>query len=267
MADEHPEQQHENMAAAPKERMHLWPTVRTLLRTRIVAGLLTVIPIWVTWVIVKWIFDTMRSATEPLAQMAKDAIVEANKEIVPEQIQDYLDWIVPLLAVLLTLFILYVLGLLTANVFGRRMIQFIERGFARLPLVKTIYTSTKQIVMTLGGGRSMHFQRVVLVEFPHPGMRCIGFLTSVMRDRDTGRPMANVFISTTPNPTTGYMQIIPLENVYETGWSVEEAVKVLISGGIISPPSVPYDKAKSVDVALPEQGPAKPVPQPVRHKV
>jgi len=234
-------------ATPAQSRRRRWlPGLRALLRTRIIAGLLTVIPIWVTYVIVRWIFDMMRGATEPLAQKTKDVIVEANKTILPEQVQVYLDWIVPLLAVLLTLFILYILGLLSANVVGRRLIGAVERGFAKMPLVKTIYSSTKQIVMTLGGARSMDFHRVVLVEFPHPGMKCIAFLTSVMEDADTGRKMANVFISTTPNPTTGYMQIVPLERVSETTWTIEEAVKLLISGGIVSPPTVNFDKIHPV---------------------
>jgi len=220
--------------------------LRALLRTRIIAGLVTVVPIWVTYVIVRWIFDMMRGATEPLADYVAKTILEADTTILPATVKDYKDWIVPLVAVLLTLFLLYLLGLLTANVFGRRLILFIERIFSRLPLVKTIYTSTKQIVMTLGGAQSMHFQRVVLVEFPHPGMKCIAFLTSVMEDADTGRKMANVFISTTPNPTTGYMQIVPLERVSETTWTMEEAVKLLISGGIVSPSTVHFDKIQPV---------------------
>jgi uncharacterized membrane protein len=92
----------------------------------------------------------------------------------------------------------------------------------------------------------MQFHKVVLIEFPRPGMKCIGFLTSVIEDVDTGRKMATVFISTTPNPTTGYMEIVPLEEVSETGWTVEEAVKLLMSGGILSPPKVPFDRIHPV---------------------
>ena len=226
--------------------------MRALLRTRIVAGLLTVIPIWVTWVVVKFVFDTMKSATQPLVKKAATLVLEANEELVPERVADYVDyyvdWGVPILAVLLTLFLLYILGLLTASVFGRRLILLAELIVGRLPLVKTIYRSTKQIVMTLGGSQSTNFQRVVLVEFPRPGMKCIGFLTAVIEDVDTGRKMATVFISTTPNPTTGYMQILPLDEVSETGWTVEQAVKLLMSGGLLSPPKVPFDKIHPVNL-------------------
>ncbi|NLX24124.1 MAG: DUF502 domain-containing protein [Phycisphaerae bacterium] len=238
-------------AAAPAGRRPnrpLWPAVRALLRTRIVAGLLTVIPIWVTWVVLKFVFDTMKSATEPIAKWGANLVIQAKGDILPETVRGYLEWGVPALAILLTLFILYLLGLLGASVFGRRLILLVERIFEKLPLVKTIYRSTKQIVMTLGGNQSMSFKQVVLVEFPRPGMKCIGFLTSVMKDADTGREMATIFISTTPNPTTGYMQIVPLEEVSATDWTVEEAVKVVMSGGILSPPTVRFDRVHPVKV-------------------
>jgi uncharacterized membrane protein len=224
----------------------LWSALRALLRTRIFAGLATVIPLWVTWVVVKFLFDTMRSATQPIIEHGIQWVARSTGSQ-PKDIPAYVDWAVPVVAVLLTLFSLYLLGLLTANVLGRRVVLLLERLFERLPLVKTIYGSTKRIILTLAGGSdSMQFQKVVLVEFPRPGMKCIAFLTSVIEDADTGRKMATVFISTTPNPTTGYMQILPLEEVSETGWTVEEAVKVLMSGGILSPPKIPFDRVHPV---------------------
>lgn len=228
------------------QRRRLWQAIRALLRTRILAGLATVIPLWVTWVVVKFVFDTMRSATQPIVEYAIEWAVRSTGSQ-PKDIPAYMEWAVPVVAVLLTLFSLYLLGLLTANVLGRRVVFLLERLFEGLPLVKTLYGSTKRIILTLaGGGDSMHFQKVVLVEFPRPGMKCIAFLTSVIEDADTGRKMATVFISTTPNPTTGYMQILPLEELSETGWTVEEAVKVLMSGGILSPPKIPFDHVHPV---------------------
>ncbi len=234
------------IAAPPHEPMRIWPAMRRLLRTRIVAGLVTVIPIWVTYVIVKFVFDLMKSVTEPVAAKFKDILLDTYPKLVPQLVSRYVDYAVPILAVLMTLFLLYMLGLMTASVFGRRMLFVVDVTMGKVPFVKTIYNATKQIVVTLGGGASMNFKRVVLVEFPRPGMKCIGFLTAVLKDVDTGRDMATIFISTTPNPTTGYMQIVPLEEVSETGWTVEEAVKLLMSGGILSPPTVPFDKIRPV---------------------
>jgi uncharacterized membrane protein len=163
----------------------------------------------VTWVVVKFVFNTMRSATQPIIEHGIRWVAQSTGNQ-PEDIPVYVDWVVPVVAVLLTLFALYLLGLLTANVLGRRVVLLLERLFEGLPLVKTIYGSTKRIIVALAGGSdSMQFQKVVLVEFPRPGMKCIAFLTSVIEDADTGRKVATVFISTTPNPTTGYMQISP----------------------------------------------------------
>ena len=229
----------------PKRR--IWPAVRVLLRTRIVAGLATVIPLWVTWIVAKFVFDTTSSATAPIIDRLIGTYFKAEpgKELV---LPAYVDWIASIIAVLLTLFLLYILGFLTANVFGRRLLLLMERLFENLPLVKTIYGSTKQIFLTLSGGGDLRkFQQVVLVEFPRPGMKCLGFLTSISEDVDTGRKMATIFISTTPNPTTGYMQIVPLEEVSATGWTVEEAVKILMSGGILTPSKIPFDRIHPIE--------------------
>jgi uncharacterized membrane protein len=240
--------------AVKPEPRRLWPTVRRLLRTRILAGLVTVIPIWVTWVVVKFVFDLMRSVTEPIAGPATRMLTDRYSQLVPAVASRYVDYGVSVLAVLMTLFLLYLLGLLTASVFGRRLIYLVDLTMGKLPLVKSVYNATKQVMMTLGGSQSKNFKRVVLVEFPRPGMKCIGFLSAVMKDGDTGRDMATVFISTTPNPTTGYMQILPLDEVSDTGWTVEEAVRLLMSGGILTPPTVSFDKIHPVRIPLPENG-------------
>jgi uncharacterized membrane protein len=271
-----------------------------VLRTRVVAGLLLVVPLWVTWIVVKFVFDMMKSATEPIAwwvtqrlqhgatqvtlapdyklqlqgRVVRDVVTElvgrssgtqmspADRDAVIEEMvrklnyaldqipgasagvlsQSTLTWLVPFLAVLLTLFLLYCLGLFTANVFGRRIIVRVENMFGRLPLVKTVYKSIKQIVEAIGGFQSMHFQRVVLIEFPSPGYKRVAFLTSVMTDPDSGRKIASIFIPYTPYLTTGYMQLVPLEAVSETNWTVEQAVKWVMSGGILNPQTVTFDK-------------------------
>jgi uncharacterized membrane protein len=289
----------------PKKKHRIWSAIGALTRTRIVTGLLIIIPILVTWKVAEFVFNVMKSASEPIAwkiarelqegqQIAPELPLEGKmeREIISEALtrminenpdlavdpqyqqaiidrmarkltralqnvpdapvglidETYLNWIVPAAAVLLTLFLLYFVGFFGASVFGRRIIRLIDGIFEKLPLVKVIYKATKQIVMTLGGSQQMNFRRVVLVQFPHTGMKCIGFLTAVMKDVDTGRDMASIFISTTPNPTTGYMQIVPLQDVSETNWSVEDAVKLLMSGGILSPPMVPFDKVHPVKV-------------------
>jgi uncharacterized membrane protein len=174
------------------------------------------------------------------------ALLEYNKELLPQTVNDYREWVVPVVTVMLTLFLLYLLGLFTANVFGARILAWVEGVFGKVPLVKTIYRSTKQIVVTVGGGQSTYFQRVVLVEYPRPGMKVVGFLTSVVDDADTGRKIAAIFIASTPTCSTGYTQLVPLDEVSETGWTVEEAVKVVMSGGLVMPPVVRFDRIHPV---------------------
>ena len=231
----------------------MWPAIRALLRTRIVAGLVTVIPLWITYEIVRFVFNfafnTMKSATEPLAKKLAIALQESTPSPrIAELMEYYQRWIVPSLAVLLTLFLLYCLGLFGANVFGSRMIAAVEGVFERLPFIKVVYRSIKQIVTAIGGPQSMQFQRVVLVDFPMRGMKRIAFVTSVMTDKDTGRKIASIFIPYTPYMTTGYMQLVPLDDVSETDWTVEDAVKWVVSGGIVHPPSLPFDKVHPVRV-------------------
>src|SRR5947207_331498 len=178
----------DDLGGGPMLRPRVWPTVRAIMRTRIVAGLLTIIPIWVTYYIVRFVFDMMRSATEPLAKRITDKIIEKNAQLVPQIVRSYYDMlpvdpvrrqaalhdgVSAVLAVLLTLFFLYILGLFSANIFGRRFILFLERLLGRVPMVKTIYRSTKQVVSTLGGPAAGKYHRVVLVEVPRPGMKRI----------------------------------------------------------------------------------------------
>ena len=182
-----------------------------------------------------------------MAWRVANHMMEANHQLVPEKVREHVvGWIVPLLAVLLTLFLLYVLGLFTANVFGRRIIRAIEGVFERLPLIKTVYQSIKQIVVAIGGFQSMEFQRVVLFDFPAPGYKRVAFLTSVMTDRDTGRKLASLLVPYTPYVAAGYMQIVPLDSVTETSWTAEEAVKWIMSGGIIHPEALPFDKPEPI---------------------
>jgi uncharacterized membrane protein len=234
----------------PPEGRRFWPTIRALLRTRIAAGLVTVIPIWITYEIVRFVFNfafnTMKSATEPLARRLATILQKSPDPRIAWVVENYENWIVPVLAVLLTLFLLYCLGLFGANVFGRRIIAAVDGLFERLPFIKTVYRSIKQIVVAIGGPRSMQFQRVVLVDFPMPGMKRIAFITSVMTDQDSGRKIASIFIPYTPYLTTGYMQLVPLEDVSETDWSVEDAIKWVVSGGIVHPPGLPFDKVHPV---------------------
>jgi uncharacterized membrane protein len=234
----------------PAGKQRYWFTIRTLLRTRIVAGLLTVLPIWLTYVLARFIFDpafnVMKSTTVPVATRLTELLRKSPSPFISWVLKYYEAWIVPTVAILLTLFLLYCLGLISANVFGRRIIASIESVFERLPMIKTVYRSIKQITVAIGDFQSMHFQRVVLIDFPSRGLKRIAFLTSVMTDANTHRPIATVFVPYTPYLVTGFMQLVPLEEVWETNWTVEQAVKWVMSGGIIHPSTLTFDQQRPI---------------------
>ncbi|NLN16085.1 MAG: DUF502 domain-containing protein [Firmicutes bacterium] len=145
---------------------------------------------------------------------------------------------VPGLGALLSLLLVLGVGVIGANVLGRRMIEFGESLLLRLPLVRTVYTSIKQLLMGFVLDNKDAFQQVVLVEYPRPGMYSLAFVTrqgAPWYQGEGSEELYSIFIPTTPNPTSGYMLLVPREQVEFVDLSVEDALKMIISGGLISP--------------------------------
>lgn len=147
---------------------------------------------------------------------------------------------IPGLGLLLTLLVVLGTGVLATNILGRKLIQWTEWIFSRLPFVRGIYSTFRQLVDVVsppeGDG---NFQRVVLVEFPRAGIWSVGLVTGesggeVRRQLDTD--LLHLFVPTTPNPTSGYLLIVPRRDVVPLEMSVQEAMQVIVSGGVFSPP-------------------------------
>ncbi|HEY3243103.1 MAG TPA: DUF502 domain-containing protein [Phycisphaerae bacterium] len=224
----------------PRYRTRIGSAISKIIRARITAGILTVLPIWLTYEVVVFVFNLMRRATEPFAEFVVDSWLQrATDPVTRARVETFAHWLVPVLAVLLTLILLYLLGLFTANVLGRRILGTLERAFDRLPIVKTIYRSTKQLLETFKGGAGQS-QRVVLIEYPHAGMRSIAFVTATMTEQHSGERLCTVFMPCTPNPTTGFLLVLPSSRVYETDWTVEQAIRLIISGGVLAPPAISF---------------------------
>ena len=129
---------------------------------------------------------------------------------------------------------IYGVGIVTTHVIGRRLIGFGERVIMRLPLLRTIYGASKQVVETFVKSDNTGFKSVVLLEFPRRGLKSLGFVTGTIVDV-SGKTYYKVFIPTTPNPTSGFFQLVPIEEAQQTNLEVEEAIKMIVSGGILSP--------------------------------
>jgi uncharacterized membrane protein len=151
----------------------------------------------------------------------------------------YLGIHVPGLGLLALVTILLVVGAFASNILGRRFVDLGDRIVHRIPLINTIYRAVKQIAEAVLADRRGVFREVVLVEFPRKGCYSLGFLTSRGKGEiqaKTAEDVVNVFLPTTPNPTSGYLLMVPVEDVHPLSMSIEDGMKLVISGGSVSPP-------------------------------
>jgi uncharacterized membrane protein len=144
------------------------------------------------------------------------------------------------LAALFTLVLLYLIGFFASFVIGKKLIATVEYWVGRLPLVQTIYGATKRFLQTVSRP-PVQGQRVVLISFPSPEMKAVGLITKVMTDTGTGKELAVVYVPTSPNPTSGYIEILPLADVVMTDWTMEEAMSFVMTGGTNAPESVRFN--------------------------
>jgi len=190
-------------------------------------GFFTVAPLWVTWLVADFVFGLLARTGSPVLRGVALGVRSFSDTVADWLLNPIVQY---LLAALLTVAGLYGIGRLTAFVLGRRLIAFMERQLGRLPLVQTIYGATKRFLSTLQKP-PVSTQRVVLIAFPSPEMKAIGLVTRIMRDPNTDRQLAAVYVPTSPNPTSGYIEIVPLDDVVQTDWSVEEAMAFVMTGG------------------------------------
>lgn len=148
-----------------------------------------------------------------------------------------LGYYVPGVGALLTVTLTVAVGAVATNVIGRRLIEWGERLLERIPVVRTVYTTTKQIVDMLAGGQKAAFQRVVLVEYPRRGAYSVGFLTAAASPASAqeavGEEMWSVFVPTAPNPTSGWVIMLPKSQCRVLDMTIDEAFRYIISGGVL----------------------------------
>ena len=218
-------------AAAPAKPVAPKPSLQKLF----LAGLLTLLPIWLTWVVVKFVFVMLSDISAPLIGPVLQNLSNMNHQLA------WLDepWVRTVLALLATLAVILFAGVMARRVIGQRLLRWFEALIQRIPLASIVYSSARQlldILQTKPDGT----QRVVLVDFPHKEMKSIGFVTRVIREHGTGRELAAVYVPTTPNPTSGYLEIVPVEKITPTDWSVDQAMSFIISGGAVAPDTIPF---------------------------
>jgi uncharacterized membrane protein len=195
------------------------------LRRYLIAGLLVWVPLIVTGLIIKFLVDLLDFTVLLLPPTWR-----------PEAL---LGFSLPGAGVVIAVVIVFLTGVVAANIAGRRLFDLGEAIVDRIPLVRSIYSAVKQVLRTVleDGGQS--FRKVVMVEYPRPGLWALGFQTGVGTgevQRRTAQEVLTVFIPTTPNPTSGFVILVPREAAIELDMTVEEGLKFVMSLGVVAPP-------------------------------
>ena len=206
-------------------------------RRYLMAGMLALIPLWITWIALNFLLTQFSSLGRPWVQ----GLARAIQGFSPGAAEFLLHpWFEFSLALAVALIGLYALGWATTRVLGRRLWQDFENLLERIPLVKAVYGSAKKLLAAFQA-RPEGVQRVVLIDFPSREMKAVGFVTRTATDRNTGKELAIVNVPTTPNPTSGYMEIVPVERVTPTDWTLEEAMQFIVTGGASAPDHIAYE--------------------------
>lgn len=215
------------MSSGPKSgeaRPGLAAQFKAAVKTNLAAGVLVLAPIGATVLFLRFV------------------VIQVDRVILllPEAYRPeaYLPFPVPGLGLVVVLMVLFLAGFLARNFLGRWVLRLWERLLAAIPFAGPFYKAVKQLLETVFGAAGQDFRRVVLLEYPRKGIYSIGFVTSVAQgevQHRTAKRVVNVFLPTTPNPTSGFYLAVPEDEVIPLSMSVEEAFKVIVSGGIINP--------------------------------
>ncbi|MGA1841419.1 MAG: DUF502 domain-containing protein [bacterium] len=200
------------------------------LRNKFLTGLLVILPAFITILMVRFSLGVFQNLfAGPFSFFSKLLGLD-------EKVTYYLSGILGLFSLFI---ITYLMGLLVTNVIGRKTIQLGEKLLSKVPLVWNIYHSSKQLMESISVSGKKAFRQVVLVEYPRKGIYTLGFLTSDSRGEVqmvTKKETVNIFVPTTPNPTSGVLIVVPKEDLIPLSMSIEEGIKVVVSGGMVVPP-------------------------------
>jgi uncharacterized membrane protein len=188
----------------------MWQSIKR----RIFAGLLAIVPIAVTFWILKFLFSFTDGLAAPFL---KGFGIE-----------------IPGLGIILTILFIFILGLLVTNVLGRALFSWGEQILTRLPIVNTIYNTIKQITSAFSGSAIKSFRQVIFIQYPREGLWTMCFVTNESKNK-SGEKFYHVFVPTTPNPTSGVFIVVLKTDVVHPDISVEDGLKAIISGGILDP--------------------------------
>ena len=208
-------------------------------RANFVTGLAIVLPAVISIAVVVWLFGTVANITDTLLIFVSKRITHPSGPAGPGTGPMYWYW--SLFALLLAVFLISAAGALARNYLGKKMIEWVDTVLLRVPLLNKIYGALKQVNEAFSGNKTS-FKTVVLIEFPRAGQYSIGFLTSEQHEEvqvKTKEKVVCIFVPTTPNPTSGFLVLVPEDQVTKLNMSVADGIKYIISLGSIAPEYIP----------------------------
>ena len=184
------------------------------LKSKLLTGIITLLPLYLTYIVLKFFFKTLNDISEPILN-------RLNIEI-------------PLLGIFLTLLLVLSIGIAVTNFLGKKFFEIGEKIVKKVPLVSSIYLSIKQILDTITNSSTDEFKGTVYIQYPRKGLWTMAFISGESIS-ESGRTFFHLFVPTTPNPTSGFFLMIPKEDAIKSNMSVEDGLKTIISGGLLAP--------------------------------
>ena len=187
-------------------------------RSKLFAGLATLLPLYFTFIVVKFLFISLEETSGPLLKK--------------------LGFNIPGLGIILTIILIYILGVLVTNFLGKKIFKLGEKVVKKVPVVNIIYSTLKQITDTFTKGSKDTFKGAIYIQYPRRGLWTMAFISGESISKQ-GIAYYHVFVPTTPNPTSGFFLLVPQSDSVKTGMSVEDGLKTIISGGLLAPQQNP----------------------------
>ena len=209
------------------------------LQAYFLTGLLTLTPIWLVIIVFDFVFGLLSDLSQPVTAPLSVLLAAQNTMMLGWLTR---PWAQTAIGIAVTVAFILAVGFLARRVIGQRLLAWFDALIDRIPLAKTIYGSARKLLDLLQT-KPDGTQRVVLINFPHEHMKSVGFVTRILTDEHSGEELAAVYVPTTPNPTSGYLEIVPVSQLIPTDWTADQAMSFIISGGAVSPDKIPFSRS------------------------
>jgi uncharacterized membrane protein len=214
------------------------------IRRNLLTGAITAIPILITIFVFGIFLDLLSHIGRPKLVVLSSAVAPISPQLAGWAIE--VPWLSSALAILLTLGMFYLLGWAMTRLLGRQIMRTIDNIIHRIPMVTSVYGATKKLVESLRSERGRG-GKVVLIAFPHERVKAVGVVTRTFVDEETGEQLAAVYVPTAPNPTSGYLEIVPVDELVPLDWTVDQAMAFVLSGGTTAPERIRFARREATD--------------------